>query len=83
MTYKRRLSDDLITAYNFLKECSGGGGGADLLFLVTSDWTKGNGMKLYQQKFRLDIRKRFSIERVFGHWNRLPSGVVKAPRLSG
>ena len=35
---KRRLRGDVITVYNFLKEGSGGGG-ADLLCLVTSDRT--------------------------------------------
>ncbi|KFQ10487.1 hypothetical protein N329_11475, partial [Haliaeetus albicilla] len=38
--------------------------------------------KLHQGKFRLNIRKRFLIERVVGHWNRLPGEVVTAPSLS-
>ena len=77
----RRLKGDHITVYNFLKGGSGRGG-ADLLSLVTSDGTQGNGMKLSHGKFRLDIRKRFFTERVIGHWNRLPREVVTAPSLS-
>lgn len=41
-------------------------------------------MKLHQRKFRLDIIKRFFIERKaeVGHWNRIPREVVTAPSLS-
>jgi len=39
---------------SFLEEGSRGGD-ADLLALVTSDRTRGNGAKLCQGKFRLDI----------------------------
>jgi len=59
---KRRLRGDLITVYTFLKVGSGGGA-AHLCFLVTSDGTRGKGMKLQQGKYRLDMRKRFFRER--------------------
>ena len=53
---KERLRDDLITVYNSLTTRSRGGG-ADLFSLGASDRMLGNGFKLHQGKFRVDIRR--------------------------
>ena len=76
---KRRLQD-LIVAFQYLKGAYKKDG--DRLFsMACCNRTRGNGFKLKEGRFRLDIRKKFFIMRVVKHWNRLPREVVDTSSL--
>jgi len=77
---KRRPRGNPITLYN----CPKGGCskvGVGLSSQLTNDTTRGIDLKLYQGKFRLNIRKNFYSEKVTRHLNMLPREMVVSPSL--
>ena len=79
---KRRYQGDLIAAFQYLKEAYRKD--AEGFFIrKCSNRVRGNGFKLKEVTFRLDIRKKFFTMRVMRHWNRLPREAVDAPSLAG
>ena len=74
------LQGDLIAAFQYLKGAHKKDG--DRLFSrACCDSTTGDGFKLKEGRFRLDIRKKVFTMRVVRHWHRLPREVVDAPSL--
>ncbi|KAK4832815.1 hypothetical protein QYF61_025683 [Mycteria americana] len=77
---KTRLQGDLIVAFLYIKgACKKDG--ERLFTKACSGTTRGNGFKLKEGRFRLDIQKAFFTMRVLRHWNRLPREVMDAPSL--
>ena len=77
---KRRLRGDLIAVFQYLKGTYKQEG-SKLFERVDNSRTRGNGFKLKEGRFRLDIRGKFFTRRVVKCWKGVPREVVDAPSL--
>jgi len=73
---KKKLQGNLIAAFQKGAYRKAGEG---LFIRACSNRTRGNGFKLKDERFRLDIRNKFFTVKVVRHWNCLPREVVDAP----
>jgi len=78
---KRRLQGDLTAAFRYLKGAYKKAG-EGLFTRAGSDRTRADGFKLKEDRFRLDVRKKFFPIRVVRHWHRLLREAVDAPSLA-
>jgi len=76
---EEKVLGDLRATFQYLRRAYRKAG-EGLFIKACSDWRRENDFKLEEDRFRLDIRKFFTV-RVVRHWNRLPSEVVDAPSL--
>ena len=77
---EKGLRGDPIAAFQYLKGAYKQEG-TQLSERVDNSRTRGNGFKLKEGRFRLDVRGNFFIKRVVTHCHRLPREAVDSPSL--
>ncbi|GAB0184611.1 hypothetical protein GRJ2_000926400 [Grus japonensis] len=77
---KRKLRRDLITLFQYLN-ASYKENRRSLFTRSHMERTRGNGYKLHQERFHLDINPKFFTVGAINHWNNLPRDVVESPSL--
>ena len=76
----RRLRGDMIELYKILHEKYDRD--VSMKLQRASRTSRGHEFKLFQERFRLDIRKFSFRNRVISSWNDLPNTVVTAPSIN-
>ena len=71
---------DLTVSFQYLKGAYKQEG-AQLFTPSECDRTRGNGFKLKQGRFRLDVWKKYFTQKVISCWNKLPRDFVDSPSL--
>jgi len=69
---RRRLQGDLIVVFQYTKGAYKKGRERPLA-RVCNCRTRGNGFKVKESRFGLDVRKKFFPMRAMRHWSRLPT----------
>ncbi|KFQ83752.1 hypothetical protein N337_06424, partial [Phoenicopterus ruber ruber] len=77
---KRRLWGDLIAGFQYIRGACNKDG-EKLFSRACCDRTRGNGFKLKEGRFRLDVRRKFFTMRVVRHGQPVPREVGDAPSL--
>jgi len=77
---KKRLQGDFLVAFQYLKGAHKKDGNK-CFRRAHCNRTKGNGFKVKEDRFRLDIENKFFTVRVVKQWHMLPREVVDAPSL--
>ena len=78
---KRRLRVDLIAAFQYLKGGTYEQEGNQLFERVNNSRTRGNGFKLKEGRYGLDVWGKFFTLRVVRCWKRLPREFVDTTSL--
>ena len=76
---KKKTEGDMISVYKYLKGSGRQMNKDRFFFVVCSNRTRSNGLKLGHRKFHM--QKNLYTVRVMEHWNRLPREVVESPSL--
>ena len=77
---KRRLQGVLIASFQYLKGAHKIDG-EQLFAQADAVSARGDGFKLKEGRFRLEVRRNFYTVRVVRPWHRLPREAVDAPSL--
>jgi len=77
---KRRLRGHLTAAFQYLKKAYEKDGDKHFS-MACGNKTRGNGFRLRERRFRLDIRKKLFILTLVKPWHRLPREMVDVSSL--
>lgn len=78
---KKRLRGDMVTVFTYVNIWWKEEWNKLFFMMSTEDTTRNNGLKLWQESFRLNVRKNFLRIGKGKQWTRLPEEKVEEPQL--